>query len=68
MADEKTKFCGSDIETHCDNPISLDEIENGLWLGEFLMSLGQSRPIFSFYYNFFFTFQEVLQLQLISKQ
>lgn len=20
-------------ETHCDNPISLDEIENGLWLG-----------------------------------
>lgn len=20
-------------ETHCDNPISLDEIEDGLWLG-----------------------------------
>lgn len=23
-------------ETDCDNPISLDEIENGLWLGMFL--------------------------------
>lgn len=23
-------------ETDCDNPISLDEIENGLWLGEFI--------------------------------
>lgn len=22
-------------ETDCDNPISLDEIENGLWLGMF---------------------------------
>lgn len=24
-------------ETDCDNPISLDEIEKGLWLGRFLL-------------------------------
>lgn len=24
-----------ETDTDCDNPISLDEIENGLWLGSF---------------------------------
>lgn len=32
MATEKAD--GAYNQTHCDNPISLDEIENGLWLGK----------------------------------
>lgn len=35
MADKKYSLCEDDSnESHCDNPISLDEIECGLWLGK----------------------------------
>lgn len=33
MANENAQFDESNEETECDNPISLDEIEKGLWLG-----------------------------------
>lgn len=33
-------------ETDCDNPISLDEIEKGLWLGWFFRNSLFSRPFF----------------------
>lgn len=36
MANENTQFDGSNDKTECDNPISLDEIENGLWLGMYV--------------------------------
>lgn len=32
---ENTEKNSSDNEFLCDNPISLDEIERGLWLGKF---------------------------------
>lgn len=38
MADKKDSLCSGDNSNashHCDNPISLDEIESGLWLGKF---------------------------------
>lgn len=51
-------------EKDCDNPISLDEIEKGLWLGTGNINELQ-HFLFIFQYIVFVFFQEVSLLQLI---
>lgn len=53
-------------EIDCDNPISLDEIEKGLWLGAFHVAFNWKSNK-SNVFMFIFDFQEVSLLQLISK-
>lgn len=74
MADGKNKICANDIETHCDNPISLDEVENGLWLGMFefvfffyVVNRCEPLELFFLFLNLSILFQGVLRLRLILK-
>ena len=53
-------------ETDCDNPISLDEIEKGLWLGAFHFAFNWKSNK-SNVCLFIFDFQEVSLLHLTSK-